>query len=400
MSATGNEADIDLERMLTASLHEHAATILTSRPYVVPDRIAARAPRRRVMRYRLLSAGLAVAIVAVGVVIRVNHNGAAGKTARPQQCVRSVPNDFAALLAANRIPGATGTVVSGYSDGTLLLAGPGNRSLDVVDSKGHATRIWAATGDEVATVDPQAAMSDFAVVFAVGPAHSNPTSIDVYRLDENRLETLATTAANAPLLAVAPITLYGSGYWVTGTASGNQQIAYFEIEDQTSTPDSVGVVPAHAVTQLLAVGGVLGWVQNAASGSAQLGFYPTDQIPNSVIPDSRAGSSFTSDRTTAAWLTNSGNQHTYWTWSPGDPNPTSKKFTWKEKAPGVIGSFLTAAAPKNAVLDTDTGTTFNLPATTRLVAIYGNDAVLTTTQAGAAAAISRVALADLALARC
>ena len=73
---------------------------------------------------------------------------------------------------------------------------------------------------------------------------------------------------------------------------------------------------------------------------------------------------------------------------------------WKEKAPGVIGSFLTAAAPKSAVLDTDTGTTFNLPATTRLVAIYGNDAVFTTTQAGAAAAISRVALADLALARC
>src|SRR6185437_246513 len=120
MSATGNEADTDLERMLTASLHEHAATIVTTRLYVVPDRITARAPRRPVMRYRWLSAGLAVAIVAVGVVVRVEHNGKAPQTGGPQQCVRSVPNDFAALVAANRIPGATGTVVSGYSDGTLL----------------------------------------------------------------------------------------------------------------------------------------------------------------------------------------------------------------------------------------------------------------------------------------
>jgi hypothetical protein len=399
MSATTDDADADLERRLTASLHEHAAKIVTTPTYALADRMVARAPHRRVTRYRLVSAALAVAIAAVGLVVHVDHDSTS-RTAGPQECVRSVPNNFAALLAANQIPGATGTVVSGASDGSLLLAGPDNRSLVLVDPNGRPTRIWTATGDQVATIDPQAAISDYAVVFAVGPAHSNPTTIEVYRRDEVRLETLATTEPSNPLLAVAPINMDDNGYWVTGSASETEKIAYFELQDETSTPDSTGQIPAQGVTRLLAVGGILGWVQSVPNGPTQLGFYTTDQIPASVVPDSRSGANYTSDRTTVSWLTNSGNQHTYWTWTPGAPNPVSKRLSWNEQQPGIVGSYLTAATPKNALLDTSTGATVDLPATTRLVGVYGNDAVLTTTGATGTTAISRVALSDLGIAGC
>lgn len=399
MSATRNDADADLERRLTASLQEHAAKVVTAPSYVFSTRKPARAPHRSVTRYRLLSAGLAVAVAAVGIVIRVEHDGTS-RTAGGQECVQSVPNNFATLVAANQIPGATGTVVSGTSDGTLLLAGPDNRSLDLVDPNARTTRIWTAAGDEVATIDSQAAMNDYAVVFAVGPAHSNPTTIEVYRRDENRLETLATTAPSASLLAVAPIAMDDAGYWVTGTASGAEAIDFFGLRDETSTPDSASVIPARAVTQLLAVGGILGWVQSVAGTPTHLEFYPPDQIPASVIPDSRSGSNYTSDRTTVSWLTNSGSQHTYWTWTPGAPNAENKQLSWKEQQPDLIGSYLTASVPKSAILDTTTGTTVALPTTTRLVGVYGNQAVLSTTQTAGAVMISRVALSDLAFAGC
>ena len=219
---------------------------------------------------------------------------------------------------------ATGEVVSGASDGTLLLAGPGNRSLDLVDPTGHRTRIWTGAGDEHATIDPQAAINDYAVVFAVGPQHSNPTTIEVYRRDEQRLETLVSSASSAPLLTVAPIAMNDAGYWVTGTAAGPEKIEYFGLQDQTSTPDAASAIPARDVTQLLAVGGILGWVQHLANSPTQLEFYPADQIPNSVILDSRSGSNYTSDRSTLSWLTTAGDQHTYWTWTPASPTPRTR----------------------------------------------------------------------------
>jgi hypothetical protein len=291
-------------------------------------------------------------------------------------------------------------VVSGASDGTLLIAGSGNQSLDRVDPNGQPVRIWTAAGDEVATIDPQAAINDYAVVFAVGPQHSNPTSIEVYRRDENRLETLATTGPSTPLLGVAPITMNDAGYWVTGTTSGNEQTDFFELQDQTSTPASASVIPARGVMQLLAVGGILGWVENVANSATQLEFYPKDEVPTSVSPSSRSGSNYTSDRSTVAWLNHSGDQYTYWTWTPGDPAPQHQQLTWKEPDPAVLGPYLTAAEPRNAILDTSTGATVDLPTTTRLVGVFGNVAVLRTTQAGGAVAISRVALADLSVAHC
>ena len=237
-------------------------------------------------------------------------------------------------------------------------------------------------------------------MFAVGPQHATPTTIEVYRRDEHRLETLANTSPVTPLLSVAPIAMDDAGYWVTGTAAGPEQIDYFGLQDETSTPDSASVVPARNVTQLLAVGGTLGWVQSASNSPTQLNFYPTDLVPATVVPDSQSGSSYTSDRTTVSWLTNSGDRHTYWTWSPGDPNPQNKALTWKERAPAIVGPYLAAAALSTTILNTANGTTVDLPAATKLVGVYGNHAVFSTPGAGEAATISRVALADVAVAAC
>ncbi len=399
MSAPRNDVDAELEYRLAATLHARAATIVATPPYPLPDRGAVRARDRRA-RYGLISAGLAAAIVVAGVAIRVEHQEASKAASASPQCVRSVPNDFGALLAANRIAGATGTIVSGASDGSLLLAGPGNRSLSLVDPNGRPTTIWTAATGEQATVDPQAAISDDAVVFAVGPQHATPTTIEVYRRDEQRLETLANDSPSAPLLGIAPIVMNDSGYWVTGTPAGPDKIEYFGLQDQTSTPDSVSVIPATSVTQLLAVGGILGWVQSAPNSPTHLEFYPTDQVPTSVIPDSQSGSHFTSDRSTVSWLTNSGDRHTYWMWSPGDPNPQNRALTWKEADPGIVGPYLAAASPKAAILDTSTGATVDLPAATRLVGVFGSQAVFSTAQAGGTVAISRLALADVAFAGC
>ena len=84
----------------------------------------------------------------------------------------------------------------------------------------------------------------------------------------------------------------------------------------------------------------------------------------------------------------------------GQPNPQDQKLTWQEKDPGIVGPYLAAALPKNAILDTASGTTIELPTATRLVGVYGNQAVFSATPTTGAVAISRVALTDVAFAGC
>ena len=111
MSAPRSDRDAELERRLTTSLQAHAATILAAPPYALPDRALQPAHDPRRARYGLISATLATAIVLAGITIRAEHHDASKTASEQLQCVRSVPNDFAAVVAAGRIPGATGTVV-------------------------------------------------------------------------------------------------------------------------------------------------------------------------------------------------------------------------------------------------------------------------------------------------